>query len=79
MYKNAPESFPGSPLVRATAEGTGSIPGQGTKILHAMWQSSPTSKKKNGPEKKLNLISSLKNEWKTQSQEVNNYVIILTE
>ena len=30
------EDFPGGPVVRAsTAEGVGSIPGQGTKILHA--------------------------------------------
>ena len=39
--------FPGSPLVivcASTAEGVGSIPGWGTKILHAVW----CGRKKNG-------------------------------
>ena len=33
-------AFPGSPVLRLLAPnagGTGSIPGQGIKILHAMW------------------------------------------
>ena len=33
--------FPGSPVVKTphfTAGGTGSIPGQGTKIPHAVWR-----------------------------------------
>ena len=32
-----PLAVPGSRLCISTAEGMGSIPGQGSRILHAMW------------------------------------------
>ena len=38
--KLSPREFPGGPVVRTLSfycRGTGSIPGQGTKILHATW------------------------------------------
>ena len=43
--KCSPWEFPGSPVVSAfAAEGMGSIPGQGTKILQAVWHSEKLKK-----------------------------------
>jgi len=43
--------FPGGPMVKtlpSNAYGVGSIPGQGTRILHALWlQKQKTKNKKN--------------------------------
>ena len=43
-------------LGTSTAVGTGSIPGRGTKILHATWQGPPPKKKKKKKEREREII-----------------------
>ena len=45
-------------LCASTAGGTGSIPGQGTKILHAEWHGQKFKKKKERKKEKKNISMS---------------------
>ena len=57
-FKNLQGDFPGSPVVKtpaSTAGGTGSIPGQGTKIPHATWHSQKKKINRTGNEEEIKI------------------------